>query len=421
MPGSIRPIFSILLSTLIFLIGNGLLGTLIPVRADLAGFSHYIIGVIGSAYFAGFVAGCFLGPRMIARAGHSRTFAVAAGIAAATALMQSMSLNETVWIVTRAAFGVGAACLYMVIESWLNDSATNVTRGRIFSAYITVNLSGLVIGQALFMSNGASSFTLFNIAAIFYALCLIPVGLTRQPQPRAVEVPRLRPMRLFKVSPVGMAGCVAVGCANAAVWTFAPIYGESMGLHRGWLSLFMIAFTLGGAVVQVPLGRLSDHLDRRYIIAGIGVFAASAAVLLYLFGHHDAHNHWRVLGLIALFGMTCLPLYGMSVAQVNDRLPRSDFVEASASLLLVNSVASILGPPIAASVIQQFGISALFLYTASIHAVLAIYTISRIATQAPAPKALHDAFVPVPEQASPLVVELDPRSGEEPEKPQAAA
>jgi MFS family permease len=333
---------------------------------------------------------------------------VAAGIAAATALLQSMSLNEAVWIVTRAMFGVGAACLYMVIESWLNDRANNETRGRIFAAYITVNLSGLVIGQALFMSNGASSFTLFNIAAIFYALCLIPVGLTRQPQPRAIEVPRLRPMRLFTVSPVGMAGCVAVGCANAATWTFAPIYGESMGLHRGWLSLFMIAFTLGGALVQVPLGRLSDRLDRRIIIAGIGVFAALAAVLLYLFGNHD---HWRTLGLIALFGMTCLPLYGMSVAQVNDRLPRAEFVEASASLLLINSIASILGPPVAASVIQHFGISALFLYTACIHAVLAVYTISRIATQAPAPKALHDDFVPVPVQSSPVAVELDPRGG----------
>lgn len=407
MASQIRSIFSILLSTLIFLVGNGLLGTLIPVRADLAGFSHYIIGVIGSAYFAGFVAGCFLGPRMIARAGHSRTFAVAAGICAATALMQSMSLNETIWIVTRAAFGVGAACLYMVIESWLNDRATNETRGGIFAAYITVNLSGLVIGQALFMSNGASSFTLFNLAAIFYALCLIPVGLTRQPQPRSIEVPRLRPMRLFTVSPVGMAGCIAVGLANAATWTFAPIYAQSMGLHRGWLSLFMIAFTLGGALVQVPLGRLSDHLDRRIIIAGIGVFAAAAAVLLYLFGNHD---HWRTLGLIALFGMTCLPLYGMSVAQVNDRLPRSDFVEASASLLLINSIASILGPPIAASAIQHFGISTLFLYTASIHTALAVYTISRIATQAPAPMALHDDFVPVPVQSSPVAVELDPRS-----------
>jgi MFS family permease len=403
----LRSISSILLSTLIFLVGNGLLGTLIPVRASIAGFSHYIIGVIGSAYFVGFVAGCFLGPRMIARAGHSRTFAVAAGIAAATALMQSMSLNETVWIVTRAAFGVGAACLYMVIESWLNDRADNETRGRIFAAYITVNLSGLVIGQALFMSNGASSFTLFNLAAIFYALCLIPVGLTRQPQPHSVEVPRLRPMRLFSVSPVGMAGCIAVGMANAATWTFAPIYAQDMGLHRGWLSLFMIAFTLGGALVQVPLGRLSDHVDRRFIIAGIGVFAAGAAVLLYLFGSHD---HWRTLGLIALFGMTCLPLYGMSVAQVNDRLPRSNFVEASASLLLINSIASIIGPPIAASVINNFGITALFLYTATIHTTLAIYTITRMLREAPAPKELRDDFVPVPVQSSPVAVELDPRS-----------
>jgi len=404
----LRSIFSILLSTIIFLVGNGLLGTLIPVRAHIAGFSQFIIGVIGSAYFVGFFAGCLLGPRLISRAGHSRTFAVAAGIATATALMQSMSLNEGVWIVTRAAFGVGAACLYMVIESWLNDRATNETRGRIFSAYLTVNFSGLIIGQALFMSNGASSFTLFNLAAIFYALCLIPVGLTRQPQPKRIEVPVLRPMRLFTLSPVGMAGCLAVGLANAATWTFAPIFAESTGLRRGWLSLFMIAFTLGGALVQLPLGRLSDKMDRRFIIAAIGVAAAAAAVLLYLFGAGNGRT--VTLLLIALFGMVCLPLYGMSVAQVNDRLPREEFVEASASLLLINSAASMVGPVIAASLIQSFGISTMFLYTAAIHTTLAVYTITRIATQAAPPKALHDDFVAVPVQSSTVAVELDPRS-----------
>ncbi len=406
MTNQLRSISSILLSTIIFLVGNGLLGMLIPVRAHIAGFSEFIIGLIGSAYFVGFVAGCFMGPRLISRAGHSRTFAVAAGLATATALMQSMSLNEFVWIATRALFGVGAACLYMVIESWLNDRATNETRGRIFAAYITVNLSGLIIGQALFMSNGASSFTLFNLAAIFYALCLIPVGLTRQPQPKRLEIPKLRPMRLFRLSPVGMAGCVAVGLANSATWTFAPIYAHSLGLHRGLLSLFMIVFTLGGALVQLPLGRLSDHMDRRYIIAGIGVFSAGAAVLLYLFG---SVSHTVVLGLIALFGMMCLPLYGMSVAQVNDRLPREDFVGASASLLLTNSLASIAGPVIASVVTETFGLRSLFLYTAAIHTGLAIYTLSRIVTQAPAPLALHDEFMPVPEQSSPLAVELDPR------------
>jgi MFS family permease len=402
----LRSIFSILLSTLIFLVGNGLLGTLIPVRAHIAGFSQFIIGLIGSAYFVGFVLGCFFGPRLIARAGHSRTFAVAAGVATATALMQSMSLSEFVWIVTRAAFGVSAAWLYMVIESWLNDRATSETRGRIFTSYMTVNLSGLVIGQALFMSNGASSFTLFNLAAIFYALCLIPVGLTRQPQPKPVEIPHLRPMRLFALSPVGIAGCIAVGFANSSTWTFAPVYAESLGLHRGLLSLFMIAFTLGGALVQLPLGRLSDRMDRRYIIAGIGVSAATVGVVLYLFG---ATNHTVTMVLIALFGMTCLPLYGMSVAQVNDRLPREDFVEASASLLLINSVASVIGPIISATVTQSFGIGAMFLYSAVIHSGLAIYTISRIFTQAPPPKSLHDDFVAVPVPTSPVAVELDPR------------
>jgi len=404
----LRSIFSILFSTIVFLVGNGLLGMLIPVRAHIAGFSEVIIGLIGSAYFVGFFVGCFLGPRLIARAGHSRTFAVAAGIATATALMQSMSLNEFVWIVTRAAFGVGAACLYMVIESWLNDRATNATRGRIFSAYITTNLTGLIIGQALFMSNGASSFTLFNLAAIFYALCLIPVGLTRQPQPKPLELPKLRPMRLFTVSPVGMAGCIAVGLANSATWTFAPIYAHSLGLHRGLLSLFMIVFTLGGALVQLPLGRLSDFTDRRYIIAGIGVTSAAVAVALYWFG---AMSHTVTLVLIALFGVACLPLYGMSVAQVNDRLPREDFVEASASLLLINSLASIAGPVIASVVTQSFGLPALFLYTAAIHSGLAVYAVSRIATQAPAPQALHDDYVAVPVQSSPVAIELDPRGG----------
>jgi MFS family permease len=199
-----------------------------------------------------------------------------------------------------------------------------------------------------------------------------------------------------------------VGFANAATWTFAPIYAQSMGLHRGLLSLFMIVFTLGGALVQLPLGRLSDRMDRRFIIAAIGVSAASVGVLLYFFG---GMSHAMTLGLIALFGMVCLPLYGMSVAQVNDRLPREEFVEASASLLMINSMASMVGPVIAATVIQNFGIPTMFLYTAAIHTALAGYTISRIAAQAPAPKALHDDFVPVPVQSSPMSVELDPRGG----------
>ena len=401
---------AILFSTAIFIAGNGLLGTLIPARAHIAGFSNLSIGVIGSAYFVGFVAGCFAGPRLLARAGHSRTFAVGAGLAAATTLLQSMFISQFVWILMRVGFGFAAASLYMVIESWLNERATNATRGDVFAAYMTVNYASMIVGQMLFASNRPTSFTLFNLAAVFYALCLIPVGLTLLPQPQAAEVPRLRPLRLFRISPVGAAGCIAVGLANSAVWTLAPVYAQDHGLTRAWLAIFMSVFTLGGALIQLPLGRLSDRMDRRYVIAATCTASAVLGVLLYLFG---GQNRGELFLLIGLFGVTALPFYGLSVAHANDRIPREAFVEASATLLLMNALASCFGPTLAAIVIDRFGTASLFLYTAAIHGSMTLFVIARIRMQETLIGEHREKFEMMPQQGSPAGLELDPRGPEE--------
>jgi MFS family permease len=401
-----QAVSAILLSVLFFLVGVGLLNTIIPVRAHLEGFSNFTVGLIGSAYYVGFVAGCYAGPRLLARVGHSRTFAVAAGLATACTLALSLFLSEFSWIVLRCLFGVGAACLYMVAESWLNDRATNETRGRVFASYMVVNYLGIVLGQWLFVTARPASFSLFSIAAMAYAVCLIPIGLTRTPQPTHTEVPTLNPLKIFRASPVGVAGCIAVGFANAAVWTFAPIYAEDIGMKRGLLAGFMIAFTLGGALVQIPVGRLSDRMDRRYIIAGVSLLAAIGGVCLYLLG---GHNRWLSLGLIGVFGMLSLPLYGLSVAHANDRLPRSMFVEASATLLMLNALASVAGPILAATVTARAGIASLFLYTAIIHVALLTFTLIRVGAKATPADETREPFEPVPGQASPMSVELDPR------------
>ena len=410
MTKQLQSVAAILLSVLIFLVGGGLLGTIIPVRAHLAGFSDFAIGLIGSAYYVGFMVGCYSGPRLLARVGHSRTFAVAAGLMAACTLCQPLMVSEPSWIVLRAVFGGAAACIYMVVESWLNDRATNQNRGRIFAAYLVVNYLGLVLGQWLFVSGRPSSFSLFSLAAIFYALCLIPVGLTRTPQPGRVTVPVLDPVKIFRASPVGVAGCIAVGLANAAVWTFAPVYAEDHGMTRGLLAAFMMAFTIGGALIQMPLGRLSDRMDRRYVIAGVTLAAALAGVCLYTFG---GHNRTLTLVLVALFGVTALPLYGLSVAHANDRLPRAMFVEASATLLLINAAASMFGPVIAAMVTARAGIASLFLYTAAIHVGMLVFTLLRIGMKATPADELREPFEPMPQQASPASLELDPRGPEQ--------
>jgi MFS family permease len=408
MATAFRSVLALLFSTLIFLMGSGLLTTLIPVRAHLAGFSDFALGVIGSFYYVGFVAGCFTGPRLFARAGHSRTFAVAAGLATTAVLLQALQVSVPAWLLTRGLFGFAAAMLYMTMESWLNDRATNQTRGRIFASYMVVNYLGLMLGQWLFVTGRPSSFSLFSLAAIFYALCPIPVGLTRTPQPTATKIPKLDPLKIFRLSPVGVAGCIVVGFANAAVWVFLPVYGQDHGMTRGLLAGLMIAFTLGGALSQIPVGRLSDHIDRRYVIAGVTLFAASAGICLFLFG---GHNKTLTLALVWIFGFLSLPLYGLSVAHTNDRLPREMFVEASATLLLINAVASGFGPVLGALVTTHFGTASLFLYTAVFHLIMLVFTLIRLAEKSAAPDSLREPFEPMPLQAaSPGVVELDPRA-----------
>jgi MFS family permease len=408
MRNQIYAIGAILFSTAIFIVGNGLIGTLIPVRASLEGFSELAIGLVGSVYFVGFTFGCVMGPRLIGRVGHSRAFAVGAGIAAATTLFQAMFVTVAMWAAMRLLFGVSAAILYMVIESWLNERATNENRGRIFSAYLTVNYSSLVLGQMLFATAKPTSFALFNLCAICYALCLIPVGMTSLPQPKPAPVPPLRPYRFFRLAPVGVAGCVAVGLANSAIWTFAPIYAEGHGLTKGWIAVFMSAFTLGGAAVQVPLGRLSDRVDRRIIIAAVSFLSACLGLTLAKFGGHD---RLITLLLMAAFGVTVLPLYGLSIAHANDRIPREDFVETSATLLLLNSLASMFGPTLAAIVTYRAGMASLFVYTATIHTAMVLFTLLRLRMK-DASHEHHERFVPVAAESIPASLSLDPRASE---------
>jgi MFS family permease len=410
MRNQLYSIAAILFSAAVFIAGNGLVGTLIPVRASLAGFSTDTLGLIGSAYYIGFVAGCFTGPQLLARVGHSRTFAVCAGIAAATTLFQSIFVSATVWVFMRAGFGFAAAGLYMVIESWLNERAEPRSRGRIFATYMTINYASLIVGQMLFSSNKPTSFTLFDLAAVFYALCLIPVGLTLLPQPQATVVPKLRPARLFRISPVGVVGCLAVGLANSAVWAWAPIFAQDHGLTRAWLSIFMSILTLGGAVIQLPLGRLSDRMDRRYVILGICLASAAVGTMLYLFA---GHGRTDLLLLIGIFGITALPFYGLSVAHANDRIPREAFVEASATLLMLNALASCFGPSLAAVLIEHFGTAALFLYTATIHVAMAAFVVVRLTMRDGLIGETRDKFEMMPQQGSPAGLELDPRGPEE--------
>jgi MFS family permease len=408
MASQISSIIAILISSVFFLMGNGLIGTLTPVRAHLEGFSDIAVGALGTWYFAGFVAGCFAGPTLVSRVGHIRTFAVGAVVAAVAILMQPIVTAAPAWFVLRGMTGCCIALLYMSVESWLNNRASNETRGRVLSLYTMTNLLALMCGQWFLLLAEPESFQLFSIGAVLYCLCVVPMGLTRLPPPQPRPALKLNIGRMFELSPVGAVGCLTVGLANGAFWTLAPIYVQSLGFTTGGLALFMSVFIAGGALVQWPLGRISDGSDRRWIIAATCTGASAAGLVLGLLGWLLVRVPDLFFMVVFILGATMLPLYSLSIAHANDRLPRSEFVEASAALLMISAATSIPGPLLAAFVISTAGPYSLFLFTALTHAAMAFFAFTRIRVREPAPIETRDPFAAVP-QGSPAALPLDPR------------
>jgi MFS family permease len=402
---TLAPVVALLASVALLLMGNGLQGTLLPLRAQLEAFGALQIGWLGSAYFAGFALGSLVAPRFVRRVGHIRAFTALAAIASATVLGHALAIRPDIWLPLRALTGFCLAGLYVVMESWLNAQATNATRGAILSVYTTVNLTVITLGQLLVAVLEPQTFVPFAVAAMLIALAGVPLALTTSKAPAPPEKIGVDPRWLYRLSPVGFVGCFAVGLANGPFWTLAPAFAVANGLDSGGVGLFMALVVLGGALGQWPAGRLSDKLDRRWVIVSVCLLAAGAGLGLVLAALHRPD----LLAYAAVaFGACAIPMYALCVAHANDFVQPGQFVQASAGLLLASALGAALGPLLASVVMDRAGSASLFAFTAGVHLLLAGFVLYRMRRRA-APEA-KAPFVAVPRTSTGLGT-LDPRAG----------
>ena len=375
---ALAPVSALLLSVSLLLAGNGLQGSLLPLRASLDQQSALEIGILGSAYFVGFGVGCFKAAALISRVGHIRVFTAAVALASAVALIHALVSIPQIWWLLRAVTGFCFAVLYIVIESWLADKSDDDNRGAVFSIYTIINLTVLTLGQGMLVLGDPQDFPLFLVASILVSLAAIPIALSTAQAPEPPQTFQLRLKYLFDLSPAGMGGAFSVGLANGTFWSLGPVFAsERMTSFPATqaVALFMSAVVLGGAIGQWPLGRLSDKQDRRRVIvlsSGAAIFPAIA-----LFWLPDYFALWPIL-LAGAFGFFAFPLYALSVAHTNDVIDPADYVEASSGLLLLYGAGAVLGPIMASIFASFFGIAAMFLATALIHLSLAGLVLVRI-------------------------------------------
>ncbi|MCW8916781.1 MAG: MFS transporter [Magnetovibrio sp.] len=407
-------ISALLLSAGAINLGLGLQASLLGLRANLEGFGVVVTGLIMSSYYAGFVAGSLFAPAIVNRVGHIRTFSAFASLASAAALCHAVIVEPITWMLFRAITGLCFAALCLVAESWLNERSTNLNRGVLLSTYFIVILGATALGQMLLPMSPIAGYDLFVAVSVIISLALVPVALTSTPTPVEIEHDRFGLKRMYTVSPVGLIGCLGAGLASGAMWQLAAVYAGKSGLMTEQTAVFVAVMIIGGLLTQLPLGKLSDLVDRRYVIVTISFAMVGVSVLLA--GASNLGGIWLyVFG--ALSGGLVLPLYGLSIAHTYDFIETKHFVPASATLLLVYGIGATFGPFIATVFMHFTGAVGLFIHCAVVCFGVGTFALYRITQRAPALQEEAEKFKMVPRTSS-MAFELDPRSDDNGQTPE---
>jgi MFS family permease len=405
----------LLTGVLLLMVGNGVQGSLLGIRGTLEAFSTLELSVVMSAYFLGFLLGSWRAPSMIRRVGHVRVFAALGSLISAVLVLYPMLVEWQIWALMRVVIGFGFAGIYITAESWLNNTATNETRGQALSAYMIVQMLGIVASQGLLAAGDPFGYDLFLIPSILVSLAFLPILLAATPAPTFDSTVRLGFAELFRISPLGCVGMLISGGVFSAMFGMASVWGTLSLLSVGQIALFTTFLYVGGLVLQYPVGWISDRKDRRTItlwlsLVGAAVLALASAVAL---------PFWALLGVAAILGGVTYPMYSLLIAYTNDFLSKEQMAAASAGLIFLNGMGAIFGPLVVGWLMGVVGTRGFFLYMCILYLVQAAYTVWRMSRRA-APT-VTGAYRGVTPTASTLaavaVLESAPDLGPSPEAP----
>ncbi len=366
-------IVALLVSVLLLTAGTNLQGVLLPIRRQLEGSSMQDVGLLSSGWSFGFVLACLVVGRLISSVGHVRSFAGLAAVSGATSLLLLPLNEEVTWVVLRVIIGFCFGGLSLIIESWLNERSGNHQRGAIFAAYMTVSLLASLAGTLSLVFLDPADTLPYTLMGVAVVLSIVPVALTRAPQPRPIEPFSIRLGALYRISPTGVFGCFAVGLVSGALGGLLPAYGLSMGLSTHAVATLLAMALVGGSLAYYPAGVLSDRIDRRIVIITLACLSAALCAVVVLRPHLGPTS---LLLTIAAFGFCQYPLYGICVAMTNDRVREQSFSEIASELLIVYGTGTVLGPPLAAAM-MHYGERFLFLFMGIVLVLLAGFTVAR--------------------------------------------
>ncbi len=391
------PVSALLFGSGLLLMAGGINGLILPVRGSMEGFSAFSLGLLGTGWAIGYVSGCLLTPKLVSNVGHIRSFGVMCALAAVSILASLLFLSPVAWIVLRSISGFSFAAAAMIVESWLLERADEKSRGKVFGIYTMVNLLATTAGQMSITLGEAGGHTFFVLGAILYCLALVPTAISSSTSPKPLVTVKLDIGALWRNSPIAVFGVFLVGTSNSAFGTLAAVYAGQVGLVLTAVALFTSLPILSGALAQIPVGIISDRMDRRKVLIGIAIIAVLAD-LAFIILRPEAQM--ANLALACLFGASIYSMYPVIAAHANDHAKDISTIQVSGGLLMVFGVGSIIGPFIAGAGMSVAGSYGLFVTSLMAHVCLIAFAIWRISKRAAVTEEEKGSFAFAPQVRS---------------------
>ncbi|MEQ9814427.1 MAG: MFS transporter [Azospirillaceae bacterium] len=402
-------IWALLVGIVLIMLGNGMHFTLIGLRGGIEGFSAAELAVVTSGYFVGFLSGARLTPLLIQRVGHVRVFAALGSFMSAGLIAFTLLAEPWAWTLLRLLVGFCMSGIYVAAESWLNNAATNETRGKVLSTYMIAQTLGIIGAQGLLTLGDAATAGLFIGASILVSVSFAPILLSVTTAP-AVEVARPMSLRsLFRGSPLGTVGIFLLGSIYATQSGMGAVFGSQIDMTTSEIALFIAMLFAGALVFQYPIGWMSDRVDRRKLIFGAAVLGGTSCALGWLAGSGmawlEAVGLWPLMIAAFLAGGMTTPLYALLLAYTNDFLSADEMASASGGLVFTFGLGAIVGPLATGWAMQALGPSGFWVVLAATFALLALYALYRMTQRASLPVEATESYLGVLPTASPLAVE----------------